>query len=229
MQRKNVSKEKTSMNNNLINLFYVCSAQPDRVVMGKLSITESFTLLGLSLFLLGLSDSAFGINLWPILVVTLMSGVYVANKESRKNPSEQTIQKIMFVVACAPIPSVLCYVIEAHLVVTLGMMMLCCYTILNSGTVSTVKNPYIDQKIDARTLRKMRATSQDAFVSMGPSIGNFADKEIPAWFIDATGVKHNFVGICPSTPLLLPGQSFVAPGLIYSEEVTGKAAESTTA
>ncbi len=69
-------------------------------------------------------------------------------------------------------------------------------------------------------MRKMRARPGDEFTDIGPSIGRFADKEIPAWLMDGAGRKHLFVSVLSSqsTPALEQGESVIAPGLLYRLE-----------
>lgn len=69
------------------------------------------------------------------------------------------------------------------------------------------------------TVRRMRAgpSAQATFVEMGPAIGRLYDVDIPAWFVDSKGRKHDFLRCHtgPSIPVLEADDSIVAPGLVY--------------
>ena len=55
-------------------------------------------------------------------------------------------------------------------------------------------------------------------VAVGPRIGRYMDRDIPAWIETADGARHEYVGTSgPEVDLstLCDGQSVIAPGLIY--------------
>lgn len=57
-------------------------------------------------------------------------------------------------------------------------------------------------------------------VQFGPSIGACRGKDIPAWIQTELGRFADYVGVAgPSadTDALKPGQSVIAPGLIYED------------
>lgn len=61
-------------------------------------------------------------------------------------------------------------------------------------------------------------------VLMGPSIGQYLGRDIPAWFKTADGWRREYAGICgpqPDFDTLEMGQSVLAPGLLYQEVERG--------
>jgi len=65
----------------------------------------------------------------------------------------------------------------------------------------------------------MYVAPQCKIVALGESIGTYLNSKIPAWFETADGVRHEYVGQCGPGLFdmneLGPGQSVIAPGLIY--------------
>lgn len=65
------------------------------------------------------------------------------------------------------------------------------------------------------------AEARGRVIEHGPSCGTFWDRPIPAWIITGDGRKHHFVGTGESPfdlSQLGPGESVIAPGLIYRAE-----------
>ena len=55
---------------------------------------------------------------------------------------------------------------------------------------------------------------------LGPSIGQYLGRDIPAWYETADGQRREYAGICgpqPDFDTLETGQSVLAPGLLYQE------------
>jgi hypothetical protein len=65
-----------------------------------------------------------------------------------------------------------------------------------------------------------------AFVAMGPAIGSYKGKEIPAFLVDAAGGHHDFVGcldVLAGPAALAEGQTAIPPGLLYEPRRAGAA------
>lgn len=73
------------------------------------------------------------------------------------------------------------------------------------------------QALDESALRALRARPGVRFRETGPTIATYLGAEVPAYFIDARGVRHVFVCTCPDPEQrpLREGESLVSPGLIY--------------
>lgn len=67
----------------------------------------------------------------------------------------------------------------------------------------------------------MQVSASRKIVAFGPSVGQYQGRDIPAWFETADGRTSSYVGVSGAVAnldTLLPGQSVIAPGLVYQED-----------
>ncbi len=60
--------------------------------------------------------------------------------------------------------------------------------------------------------------------ALGPSIGTYQGRDIPAWIESGDGRRHDYAGVSgiyADLEALAPGQCVIAPGLIYQERGSG--------